>query len=84
MRIRNSGSNLETEIIMGKKYVFFEPNNISFVSGFVCLIQISTETKDYLIDPFKIWEHITLLNEITTDPNIVKVRIALIFIHVCN
>ncbi|XP_023327767.1 exosome component 10-like [Eurytemora carolleeae] len=41
--------------------------------GFTCLIQISTEHKDYLIDPFNIWGEMNLLNEITTNPSIVKV-----------
>jgi exosome complex exonuclease RRP6 len=40
-----------------------------------CLIQVSTHSKDYIIDPFDIWADLTLLNEITADPKIVKVRV---------
>jgi ribonuclease D len=39
-----------------------------------CLIQVSTHSKDYIIDPFDIWADLTLFNEITADPKIVKVR----------
>jgi hypothetical protein len=38
-----------------------------------CLIQVSTHSKDYIIDPFDIWADLTLFNEITADPKIVKV-----------
>merc|ERR1719233_2658644 len=41
--------------------------------GITCLIQISTDTRDYLVDPFNIWEEMTGLNEIFANPNIVKV-----------
>ena len=41
--------------------------------GISCLIQVSTHSKDYIIDPFDIWADLTLFNEITADPKIVKV-----------
>lgn len=41
--------------------------------GFVCLVQVSTRQKDFLIDPFNIFEDMHILNEIFTDPRIVKV-----------
>jgi len=63
-------SDLKEHNIIG---VDLEAHTYRSYLGFTCLIQISTVDKDYLIDPFKIWEHITLLNEITTDPKIVKV-----------
>ena len=31
--------------------------------GFVCLIQVSTRQKDFLIDPFDIFEQMHMLNE---------------------
>ncbi|CAJ1425563.1 unnamed protein product, partial [Effrenium voratum] len=41
--------------------------------GFVCLIQVSTRNKDFLVDPFDIFEQMHLLNEIFSDPRILKV-----------
>jgi len=41
--------------------------------GITCLVQISTQTKDFIIDPFNIWPDLDLLNEVTANPNIVKV-----------
>eukprot|EP00405_Crypthecodinium_cohnii_P012226 CAMPEP_0206438304 /NCGR_PEP_ID=MMETSP0324_2-20121206/11554_1 /ASSEMBLY_ACC=CAM_ASM_000836 /TAXON_ID=2866 /ORGANISM="Crypthecodinium cohnii, Strain Seligo" /LENGTH=869 /DNA_ID=CAMNT_0053905745 /DNA_START=57 /DNA_END=2663 /DNA_ORIENTATION=+ len=41
--------------------------------GFVCLVQISTRTKDFIVDPFDIFEQMHMLNEIFADPSIVKV-----------
>ncbi len=43
--------------------------------GISCLIQVSTHSKDYIIDPFDIWADLTLFNEITANPKIVKVRL---------
>ena len=40
--------------------------------GFTCLIQMSTREKDYIIDPFPLWQDLTMLNEITANPKIVK------------
>jgi len=41
--------------------------------GFVCLVQLSTRQKDFLIDPFDIFDEMHWLNEIFTDPSILKV-----------
>jgi exosome complex exonuclease RRP6 len=41
--------------------------------GFTCLIQISTRDKDYIIDALALREHLHHLNEIFTNPKIVKV-----------
>ncbi|CAJ0586838.1 unnamed protein product, partial [Mesorhabditis spiculigera] len=41
--------------------------------GFCCLIQISTVDTDYIVDPFKIWEHMPILNEPFSNPAILKV-----------
>lgn len=43
-----------------------------------CLVQISSEKKDFLIDPLNIWADMTLLNEITANPKIVKVKTQII------
>jgi hypothetical protein len=45
--------------------------------GMSCLIQVSTHSKDYIIDPFDIWADLTLFNEITADLKIVKVGMIL-------
>ena len=44
----------------------------SFV-GFVCLMQISTREKDWIIDTLKLREELQVLNEVFTDPKILKV-----------
>uniref|UniRef100_A0A914WTF1 HRDC domain-containing protein n=1 Tax=Plectus sambesii TaxID=2011161 RepID=A0A914WTF1_9BILA len=41
--------------------------------GLTCLVQISTRTVDYIIDPFPIWQHMHILNEPFVDPKILKV-----------
>lgn len=50
-----------------------EHHDLRSYHGFVCLVQISTRSKDFLVDPFGIFEEMHWLNEIFTDPNIVKV-----------
>lgn len=44
--------------------------------GLTCLVQVSSRTTDYIIDPFDMWEHMHLLNDVFSDPNIVKVYCA--------
>lgn len=44
----------------------------SFV-GFVCLMQISTREKDWIIDTLKLREELQILNEVFADPKILKV-----------
>ncbi|KAL3067995.1 hypothetical protein niasHT_037985 [Heterodera trifolii] len=53
----------------------FDVEHHSFRSflGLSCLLQISTRSADYLVDPFPLWPHLHLLNEPFTNPNIVKV-----------
>ncbi|MDP2439710.1 MAG: HRDC domain-containing protein [archaeon] len=41
--------------------------------GFTCLIQISTATEDFIIDPLPLRAQLHRLNEVFTDPAIVKV-----------
>ena len=61
---------LSAEPIIG---VDVEHHNYRTYLGLTCLIQISTKTKDYLVDPFPLWAELPLLNEITANPRIVKV-----------
>lgn len=41
--------------------------------GLTCLVQMSTRTKDYIFDALQIRDHMHLLNEILTNPKIVKI-----------
>ena len=46
--------------------------------GFVCLVQLSTcssagAAKDFLVDPFCLFDELTHLNRLTADPNILKI-----------
>ncbi|KAH8584027.1 RRPp PMC2 like exosome exoribonuclease subunit [Cryptosporidium sp. chipmunk genotype I] len=41
--------------------------------GFVSLIQLSTRTHDYIIDPFNLFNEIRMLNDLTANPRILKV-----------
>nr|CDJ91309.1 3'-5' exonuclease and Helicase RNase D C-terminal domain containing protein [Haemonchus contortus] len=41
--------------------------------GITCLIQISTRSEDYIIDPFPLWNELHILNDPFTNPEILKV-----------
>lgn len=41
--------------------------------GITCLLQLSTRTKDYIIDTIALREDLHVLNEVFTDPKIVKI-----------
>lgn len=42
--------------------------------GLTCLMQISTRSKDWIVDTLKPWRHrLAVLNEVFADPSIVKV-----------
>ena len=47
--------------------------------GFICLMQISTRARDFLIDTIALRSDMQILNEVLADPNITKVRM---FLHV--
>jgi len=61
---------LQKEVMIG---VDVEHHNYRSYLGITCLIQISTVTKDYLVDPFPLWSDLPMLNEITANPKIVKI-----------
>ncbi len=42
-------------------------------TGFVCLMQISTREGDWIVDTLSLREELEALNEVFTDPNVVKV-----------
>eukprot|EP00930_Biecheleria_cincta_P044511 TRINITY_DN30616_c0_g1_i1.p1 TRINITY_DN30616_c0_g1~~TRINITY_DN30616_c0_g1_i1.p1 ORF type:complete len:861 (-),score=160.62 TRINITY_DN30616_c0_g1_i1:61-2619(-) len=59
---------------LGKEIaVDVEHHDFRSYRGFVCLIQVSTRQKDFLIDPFDMFEQMHMLNEIFSDPRILKV-----------
>lgn len=41
--------------------------------GITCLLQLSTRTKDYIVDTLALREELHVLNEVTTNPKILKV-----------
>ena len=43
--------------------------------GFVCLMQVSTREQDWIVDTLELREELIALNEVFTDPNIVKVSL---------
>lgn len=42
--------------------------------GFTCLMQVSTRNADYIIDTLELRDKMQVLNEIFTDPAVVKVN----------
>ncbi|CAH2046625.1 unnamed protein product [Thlaspi arvense] len=54
--------------------VDLEHNQYRSFQGLTCLMQISTRTEDYVVDTFKLWNHIgTYLRDIFKDPKTKKV-----------
>lgn len=61
---------LKTETEIG---IDLEAHTYRSFQGITCLLQISSRTKDYIVDPFPIWQDLTSLNEILADPKILKI-----------
>ncbi|GLB45506.1 putative HRDC domain containing protein [Lyophyllum shimeji] len=53
--------------------VDLEHHSYRSYAGFLCLMQISTREEDWIIDALALREELTELNEVFTDPKIVKV-----------
>lgn len=53
--------------------VDLENHNYRSFQGFVCLMQISTRTDDYLIDTLELRHVLCKLNEVFVNPRILKV-----------
>ena len=53
--------------------VDLEAHSLRTFQGFVCLMQISTREKDYIVDTLLLREHLHVLNRVFTDPRKVKV-----------
>jgi exosome complex exonuclease RRP6 len=54
--------------------VDLEHHSYRSYSGFLCLLQISDRNEDWVVDLLAVRDEVELLNEVFTDPNIVKVR----------
>ena len=57
--------------------IIFQHHSYRSFQGFVCLMQISTRDKDFLIDTLELRSELAVLNEVFTDPNILKVNVIL-------
>eukprot|EP01006_Ploeotia_vitrea_P032413 TRINITY_DN64627_c0_g1_i1.p1 TRINITY_DN64627_c0_g1~~TRINITY_DN64627_c0_g1_i1.p1 ORF type:complete len:982 (-),score=68.44 TRINITY_DN64627_c0_g1_i1:142-3087(-) len=53
--------------------VDLEHHSYRSFQGFLCLMQISTRTADYLIDVLELFNHMHILSDVFTNPKIVKV-----------
>lgn len=49
------------------------PFVISFAQGMICVLQISTRSEDFIIDALELRDDLYVLNEVFTNPKIVKV-----------
>lgn len=50
-----------------------EHHSFRSFQGIVCLMQISTRTTDYIVDTLRLRSELEILNEVFTDPKVVKV-----------
>lgn len=48
-------------------------------NGFVCLMQISTRREDFIVDTLILREELEELNEVFTNPDVIKVTLLLNF-----
>jgi len=71
--LRQMISEIQATCVGKEIAVDVEHHDFRSYRGFVCLIQISTRTKDFIVDPFDMFEQMHMLNEIFSDPIIVKV-----------
>ena len=53
--------------------VDLEHHSYRSYAGFVCLMQLSTRQEDWIVDTLVVREELAELNEVFTDPEIVKV-----------
>lgn len=53
----------------------FQHHSYRSFQGFVCLMQISTRTEDFIVDTLKLRDELHVLNDVFTDPTIVKVSL---------
>jgi exosome complex exonuclease RRP6 len=60
--------------ISSLKFSFIQHHSYRSYQGFTCLMQISSRTEDFLIDTIALRDELNTLNNIFTNPNIVKVK----------
>lgn len=53
--------------------VDLEHHSYRSYAGFLCLMQISTREEDWIVDTLALREELRELNEVFTNPNVVKV-----------
>ena len=59
--------------------VDLEHHSYRSYSGFLCLLQLSDRIEDWIVDLLALREEVEALNEVFTDPNIVKVCLLIFF-----
>lgn len=64
--------------------VDLEHHSYRSYSGFLCLMQISDRENDWVIDLLAVRDEVETLNEVFTDPNIVKVGILVLSARYCG
>ncbi|XP_062535866.1 exosome complex component 10 [Armigeres subalbatus] len=70
----NQLPNLLKELKAAKELAIdLEHHSYRTYQGFTCLMQISTRSKDYIIDTLSLREELHVLNEVFTNPKVVKV-----------
>ena len=60
-------------MMMVDVYVCVQHHSYRSFQGFVCLMQISTRHSDFLIDTLALRSDMSILNEVFTNPKIIKV-----------
>ncbi|KAG4077921.1 hypothetical protein HA402_013855 [Bradysia odoriphaga] len=65
---------METDFVgVSELAVDLEHHSYRTFQGFTCLLQISTREKDYIIDTLSLRDELHILNEVFTDPKVLKV-----------
>ena len=66
-------SMVESIMACGEVAIDLEHHDVHSYRGFTCLLQLSTRTADYVVDPFPLFNVLgSRLNKFTTDPRIKK------------
>lgn len=60
-------------ILMTKCSVLEQAHSYRTFQGITCLMQISTDETDYIVDTLELWDKLQPLNEVFCNPKIVKV-----------
>ena len=60
--------------------VFLQHHSYRTFQGLTCLMQISTRTEDFIVDTLSLRSELYLLNQVFTDPDVVKVTYDIIVV----